>query len=95
MICVHYEHLLGDKSSGRVSDKNNAVSQAGANAKRKLYYLRIEPFVQGLIAVGLLYRQLKVLDQERTNDLVKDQEQEIPSTIIVINEIMNIIAKTL
>jgi hypothetical protein len=26
------------------------------------------------------YRHLKVLDQERTNHLVQDQEQEIPAT---------------
>jgi hypothetical protein len=35
---------------------------------------------------------LKVLDQERTNDLVQDQEQEIPATLIVINKIICIIA---
>jgi hypothetical protein len=58
--------------------ENNAVSQEGANAKLKLYYLHIDfgikPFVQGLFDGGVQYRHHRVLDQERTNDLVKDQE---------------------
>ncbi len=72
--------------------KDNAVSQAGANGKRKRYYLHIDfgikQFVKGLFAGGVPYRHaggvpyrhLKVLDQERTNHLVQDQEQEIPAT---------------
>ncbi len=65
-------------------NKDNAVSQAGANGKRKQSYLHIdfgiEQFVKGLFACGVPYRHLKVLDQERTNHLVQDQEQEIPAT---------------
>ena len=65
-------------------NKNKAVSQAGANAKQKLQYLHIdfgiEQFVQVLFAGGVPYLHLKVLDQERTNHLVQDQEQEIPAT---------------
>ena len=64
--------------------------------KLKLYYLHIDfgikPFVQGLFDGGVQNWYLKVLDQERTNDLVQDQEQEIPATLIVINKIMYIIA---
>jgi hypothetical protein len=70
--------------------ENNAVSQEGANAKLKLYYLHIDfgikPFVQGLFDGGVQYRHHRVLDQEKTNDLVKDQEQKIPATLIVINK---------
>ena len=40
----------------------------------------IEQFVKGLLAGGMPYRHLKVLDQERTNYLIQDQEQEIPAT---------------
>ena len=36
----------------------------------------IEQFVKGLFAGGVPYRHLKVLDQERTNHLIQDQEQE-------------------
>jgi hypothetical protein len=64
--------------------KDNTVSQAGTNGKRKLHYLHIdvgsEQFVKGLFAGGVPYWHLKVLDQERTNNLVQDQEQEIPAT---------------
>jgi hypothetical protein len=64
--------------------KDKAVSQAGTNGKRKLYYLHIDvgikQFVKGLFAGGVPYWHLKVLDQERTNHLVQDQEQEIPAT---------------
>jgi hypothetical protein len=38
------------------------------------------PGLQGLFAGGEPYQHLKVLDQKRTNDLVQDQEQEIPAT---------------
>ncbi len=50
--------------------------------------------LQGLFAGGMPYLHLKVLDQERTNDLVQPEElvQETPATIIVFNEIMDIIA---
>ncbi len=65
-------------------NKDSTVSQAGANGKRKLYYLHIdfgiEQFVKGLFAGGVPYWHLKVLDQERTNHLVQDQEQEIAAT---------------
>ena len=65
-------------------NKIKAVSQAGANAKRKLQYLHIdfgiEQFVQVLFAGRVPYRHLKVPDHKRTNDLVQDQEQEIPAT---------------
>ena len=65
-------------------NKIKAVSQAGANAKRKLQYLHIdfgiEQFVQGLFSGGVPYRHLKVLDQERTNHLIQDQEQEKSAT---------------
>ena len=65
--------------------------KAGANAEWKLYYLHINfgigQLVQGFFAVWVPYLHLKeldqerkVLDQERTNDLVQDQEQEIPAT---------------
>ena len=64
--------------------KNNADSQAGVNGKQKLYYLHIdfgiEQFIQGLFAGGVPYQHLKVLDQERANHLIQDQEQEIPAT---------------
>jgi hypothetical protein len=60
-------------------NKDNTVSQAGANGKWKRYYLHIdfgiEQFVKGLFAGGVPYLHLKVLDQERTNHLVQDQEQ--------------------
>jgi hypothetical protein len=69
-------------------NKDNAVSQARlvarTNDKRKRYYLHIDvgikQFVKGLFAGVVPYRHIKVLDQERTNHLVKDQEQEIPAT---------------
>jgi hypothetical protein len=64
--------------------KDKAVSQAGTNGKRKLYYLHIDvgikQFVKGLFAGGMPYRHLKILDHERTHHLIQDQEQEIPAT---------------
>ena len=51
-------------------NKIKAVSQAGANAKRKLQYLHIdfgiEQFVQVLFAGRVPYRHLKVPDHKRT-----------------------------
>jgi hypothetical protein len=68
-------------------NKDNAVSQlcqAGANGKRKQYCLHIDfgikQFDKGLFAGGVPYRHLKVLDQERTNHLIQDQDQEILAT---------------
>ena len=82
-ILVQHENLLRYKAFGRYSEERQRVGQAGAN-KRKRYYLHIdfgiEQFVKGHFAGGVPYWHLKVLDQERTNHLVQDQEQEIPAT---------------
>ena len=78
-ILVQHENLLRYKAFGRFSEERQRVSQAGAN-KRKRYYLHIdagiEQFFKGLFAGGVPYWHLKVLDQERTNHLIQDQEQE-------------------
>jgi hypothetical protein len=41
----------------------------------------IKQFVQVLFAGGVPYQHLNVPDHKRTNDLVQDQEQEIPATV--------------
>jgi hypothetical protein len=78
--------VFGLRPLARHLNKTNADSQAGANGKRKQNYLHIdsgiEEFVQAFFAGGLPYpsQHLKVLDQERKNRLIQDQEQEIPAT---------------
>jgi hypothetical protein len=83
-VLVQHEHLLHDSSFEREAEINIAMGQAHAIGRRKKCYLHIdfgiEQFVKGLFAGRVPYRHLKVLDQERTNHLVQDQEQEISAT---------------
>ena len=83
-VLVQHEHLLYDSSFEREAEINIAMGQAHANGRRKKYYLHIDfgikQFVKGLLAGGVPYRHLKVLDQERTNYLIQDQEQEKSAT---------------
>jgi hypothetical protein len=83
-VLVQHEHLLYDSSFEREAEINIAMGQAHANGRRKKYYLHIDfgikQFVKGLLAGGVPYRHLKVLDQERTNYLIQGQEQEKSAT---------------
>ena len=83
-VLVQHEHLLYDSSFEREAEINIAMGQAHAIGRRKKCYLHIdfgiEQFVKGLFAGRVPYKHLKVLDQERTNHLVQDQEQEISAT---------------
>ena len=81
---LQHEHLLYDNSFEREAEINIAMGQAHANGRRKKYYLHIDfgikQFVKGLLAGGVPYLHLKVLDQERTNYLIQGQEQEKSAT---------------
>ena len=77
-------NLLHSSAFDRAAETKNALGQAHSYGRQKRYYAHvdfgIEQVIKGLFAGGVPYRHLKVLDQERTNHLIQDQEQEKSAT---------------
>jgi len=76
--------LLCSSAFNTAAETKKALGQAHAYGIQKRYYAHvdfgIEQVIKGLFACGVPYRHLKVLDQERTNHLIQDQEQEKSAT---------------